>query len=213
MIKKKHLEMILDSLKRHPNPKVDLEQYTIDGKLASDILFFAMNDFYNNVVIDLGCGTGRLAIGSKILGAKRVIGVDIDKESIKIAEENAKNLNVDVDFYCMDIRDLNKEFLKNVLNDDYNLKKVVIQNPPFGAQKKYADRIFLDKALEIADVIYSIHNYSTKDFVMNYVKDKGGEITHIYEAYFRIPAIYEFHKKKVVNIPVVVFRIENKNKI
>ncbi|WP_456473146.1 METTL5 family protein [Methanocaldococcus sp.] len=213
MIKKKHLEMILDSLKRHPNPKVDLEQYTIDGKLASDILFFAMNDFYNNVVIDLGCGTGRLAIGSKILGAKRVIGVDIDKESIKIAEENAKNLNVDVDFYCMDIRDLNKEVLKNVLNDDYNLKKVVIQNPPFGAQKKYADRIFLDKALEIGDVIYTIHNYPTKDFVMNYVKDKGGEITHIYEAYFRIPAIYEFHKKKVVNIPVVVFRIENKNKI
>ncbi|WP_456375211.1 METTL5 family protein [Methanocaldococcus sp.] len=210
MIKKKHLEMILDSLKRHPNPKVDLEQYTIDGKLASDILFFAMNDFYNNVVIDLGCGTGRLAIGSKILGAKRVIGVDIDKESIKIAEENAKNLNVDVDFYCMDIRDLNKKFLKNVLNDDYNLKKVVIQNPPFGAQKKYADRIFLDKALEIGDVIYTIHNYPTKDFVMNYVKDKGGEITHIYEAYFRIPAIYEFHKKKVVNIPVVVFRIENK---
>ncbi|CAB3288158.1 Ribosomal L11 methyltransferase [Methanocaldococcus lauensis] len=210
MIKKKHLEMILDSLKRHPNPKVDLEQYTIDGKLASDILFFAMNDFYNNVVIDLGCGTGRLAIGSKILGAKRVIGVDIDKESIKIAEENAKNLNVDVDFYCMDIRDLNKEVLKNVLNDDYNLKKVVIQNPPFGAQKKYADRIFLDKALEIGDVIYTIHNYPTKDFVINYVKDKGGEITHIYEAYFRIPAIYEFHKKKVVNIPVVVFRIENK---
>ncbi|MCQ6254003.1 METTL5 family protein [Methanocaldococcus sp.] len=213
MIKKKHLEMILDSLKRHPNPKVDLEQYTIDGKLASDILFFAVNDFYNNVVIDLGCGTGRLAIGSKILGAKRVIGVDIDKESIKIAEENAKNLNVDVDFYCMDIRDLNKEVLKNVLNDDYNLKKVVIQNPPFGAQKKYADRIFLDKALEIGDVIYTIHNYPTKDFVINYVKDKGGEITHIYEAYFRIPAIYEFHKKKVVNIPVVVFRIENKNKI
>ncbi|WP_456371799.1 METTL5 family protein [Methanocaldococcus sp.] len=213
MIKKKHLEMILDSLKRHPNPKVDLEQYTIDGKLASDILFFAVNDFYNNVVIDLGCGTGRLAIGSKILGAKRVIGVDIDKESIKIAEENAKNLNVDVDFYCMDIRDLNKEVLKNVLNDDYNLKKVVIQNPPFGAQKKYADRIFLDKALEIGDVIYTIHNYPTKDFVMNYVKDKGGEITHIYEAYFRIPATYEFHKKKVVNIPVVVFRIENKNKI
>lgn len=39
MIKKKHLEMMLDSLKRHPNPKADLEQYTIDGKLAADILF------------------------------------------------------------------------------------------------------------------------------------------------------------------------------
>ena len=207
MIKKKHLEMILDSLKRHPSPKADLEQYTIDGKLASDILFFAVNDFYNNVVIDLGCGTGRLAIGSKLLGAKRAIGIDIDRESIEAAKENAKIANVEVDFYCMDIRDVDEEFLNRVLNEDRDLKRIVIQNPPFGAQKKHADRIFLDKALEIGDVIYTIHNYPTKDFVMKYVEDKGGKITHIYEASFRIPAIYEFHKKKVVDIPVVVFRI------
>ena len=210
MIKRKHLEMILDSLKRHPNPKVDLEQYTIDGKLASDILFFAVNDFYGNVVIDLGCGTGRLAIGSKLLGAKRVIGIDIDRESIETAKENAKIANAEVEFYCMDIRDVDNEFLNRVLNEDRDLKKIVIQNPPFGAQKKHADRVFLDKALEIGDVVYTIHNYPTKDFVMKYVKDKGGKITHIYEASFRIPAIYEFHKKKVVNIPVVVFRIESR---
>ena len=210
MIKRKHLEMILDSLKRHPNPKVELEQYTIDGKLASDILFFAVNDFYGNVVIDLGCGTGRLAIGSKLLGAKRVIGTDIDRESIETAKENAKISNAKVDFYCMDIRDVDEEFLNRVLGEDKDLKRVVIQNPPFGAQKKHADRIFLDKALEIGDVIYTIHNYPTKDFVMKYVEDKGGKITHIYEASFRIPAIYEFHKKKVVDIPVVVFRIESR---
>ena len=208
MIKRKHLEMILDSLKRHPNPKVELEQYTIDGKLASDILFFAVNDFYGNVVIDLGCGTGRLAIGSKILGAKRAIGIDIDRESIEAAKENAKIANVEVDFYCMDIRDVDEEFLNRVLNEDRDLKRIVIQNPPFGAQKKHADRIFLDKALEIGDVIYTIHNYPTKDFVMKYVEDKGGKITHIYEASFRIPAIYEFHKKRAVDVPVVVFRIE-----
>jgi len=208
MIKKKCLEMILDSLKRHPNPKVELEQYTIDGKLASDILFFAVNDFYGNVVIDLGCGTGRLAIGSKLLGAKRAIGIDIDKESIETAKENAKISNAKVDFYCMDIRDVDEEFLNRVLGEDSVLKRVVIQNPPFGAQRKHADRVFLDKALEIGDVIYTIHNYPTKDFVMKYIEDKGGRITHIYETFFRIPAIYEFHKKKVVNIPVVVFRIE-----
>jgi putative methylase len=169
-----------------------------------------VNDFYGNVVIDLGCGTGRLAIGSKLLGAKRVIGIDIDRESIETAKENAKIANAEVEFYCMDIRDVDNEFLNRVLNEDRDLKRIVIQNPPFGAQKKHADRVFLDKALEIGDVVYTIHNYPTKDFVMKYVKDKGGKITHIYEASFRIPAIYEFHKKKVVNIPVVVFRIESR---
>ncbi|ACX72526.1 methyltransferase small [Methanocaldococcus vulcanius M7] len=212
MLKRKHLEMILDSLKRHPNPKIELEQYTIDGKLAGDILYFAINDFYGNVVIDLGCGTGKLAIGSKLLGAKRAIGIDIDKESIKVAKENAKKVNADVEFYCKDIREIDRQFINEKLKEDKYLKKIIIQNPPFGAQKKQADRIFVDKALEIGDVVYTIHNKPTKNFIKNYIESKGGEITHEYEASFKIPATYSFHKKKVVNIPVIIFRIENKSK-
>ncbi|WP_423793096.1 METTL5 family protein [Methanocaldococcus indicus] len=210
-IKMKHLKMIIDKIPKHPNPKAFLEQYTIDGELASNILYFARNDFKDNVVIDLGCGTGRLGIGAKILGAKRVLGFDIDKECVDLAKKVVRELDLDnIEFYCKDIREIDREYINNLLGEDKNLKKVVIQNPPFGAQKRNADRIFLDKALEIGDVIYTIHNYPTKDFVKRYIEEKGGNVTHIAEAKFRIPAIYEFHKKKVLDIPVVIFRVEKK---
>ncbi len=209
MIKKKHLKMILDSIPKHPKPKIELEQYTIDGDLAAEILFFAQKDFLNNVVIDFGCGTGRLGIGAKLLGAKKVLGFDIDEECIKIANEYAKKLNLDnIKFYCEDIKNINKDIIYNLLDEDKNLKKIIIQNPPFGAQKKGADRLFIDKALEVGDIIYTIHNYPTKDFVINYIKDKGGKITHICETFFKIPASYEFHKKKLVKVPIIILRVE-----
>ncbi|EHP87087.1 METTL5 family protein [Methanotorris formicicus] len=203
-MKKKHLEIILDQLKPHPKPKASLEQYTIEGRLASEILFFAKDDIEGSAVVDLGCGTGILAIGAKLLNAKKVIGIDIDEESIGVAKENAKKVNVNVDFYCMDVADVDANFIKEICGD---LKIVVIQNPPFGSQKRHADRIFLDKALEIGDVVYSIHNAGTKDFVVKYVNEKGGIITHIFQGSFKIPHIYEFHKKEVIYIPVNIFRI------
>ena len=51
-MKKRHLEIILDSLKPHPKPKPHLEQYTIEGKLASEILFFAKEDILNQISIN-----------------------------------------------------------------------------------------------------------------------------------------------------------------
>ncbi len=40
-------------------------------------------------VLDLGCGSGILAITALVLGAKRALGVDIDPKSIDVAYENA----------------------------------------------------------------------------------------------------------------------------
>lgn len=220
-MKKKYLEIILDNLDPHPNPKPHLEQYTIGGKLASELLFFARGDIRDNFVVDLGCGTGRLSIGAKLLGARKVLGVDIDRESVECARENlrklekipvVKNLGVDLEeilksvfFINMDVKDIDSEYIKKYLDDE--MEVVVIQNPPFGCQRRHADRIFLDKALEIGDVVYTIHNSSTRDFVINYVEGKGRNITHIFESRFRIPRIYSFHSKRCVEIPVDIYRI------
>ncbi|MBR5279445.1 MAG: 50S ribosomal protein L11 methyltransferase [Clostridia bacterium] len=40
-------------------------------------------------VLDVGTGSGILAIGALLLGAKEAVGIDIDKLSVKIAGENA----------------------------------------------------------------------------------------------------------------------------
>ena len=41
-------------------------------------------------VLDIGCGSGILAIASVLLGAKKAVGVDIDSQSVKTAKENAE---------------------------------------------------------------------------------------------------------------------------
>ena len=41
-------------------------------------------------VIDVGCGSGILAIGARLLGAGKIVGVDTDQKSIEITYRNAK---------------------------------------------------------------------------------------------------------------------------
>ncbi len=41
-------------------------------------------------MLDIGCGSGILAIASVLLGAKKAVGVDIDAQSVKTAKENSE---------------------------------------------------------------------------------------------------------------------------
>ena len=43
-----------------------------------------------DTVLDVGCGSGILAIASLLLGAKSAVGVDIDKTAVRTAAENAE---------------------------------------------------------------------------------------------------------------------------
>ena len=106
----------------------------------------------------MGFGTGILSIVSLLLGAKKVTAVDIDEDSLAIARLNSENLNIE--YVCCDISDFN-------CSDSCD---VVIQNPPFGSQKKSergADLKFIDKARECSPgVIYSFHMASTEKFML-----------------------------------------------
>lgn len=44
----------------------------------------------NKYVVDIGCGSGILALAAHAMGAKRVIGVDIDADAINHAYQNAE---------------------------------------------------------------------------------------------------------------------------
>ena len=45
-------------------------------------------------MLDIGCGSGILALASILLGAESAIGVDIDAQSVKTAKENAEINNI-----------------------------------------------------------------------------------------------------------------------
>lgn len=196
--KKKHLEMAIQKVPKHPNPKVDLEQYSTPATIAADLLWnaYSLGDIADKKVMDLGCGTGIFAIASKLLGAASAIGVDIDKDSIDLASSYCG----DVDFICSDICDLENDFDVDT----------IFQNPPFGSQKnakKGADLKFISKAIELSPkVLYSFHMASTEEFLISYFEKNDLEITHIFRYNFPIPKIYEFHTRESANIEVIVIR-------
>jgi ribosomal protein L11 methyltransferase len=48
----------------------------------------------DKTVVDFGCGSGILAVAALKLGAKNVIGIDIDPQALLASEQNAKNNEV-----------------------------------------------------------------------------------------------------------------------
>lgn len=65
----------------------------------------------NDIVLDIGCGSGILGITSAMLGASKVIGVDFDSVSISVAKNNVdkNNLNDKVEILCGDLMDVVNE--------------------------------------------------------------------------------------------------------
>jgi putative methylase len=201
--KKRQLEMALQGIPPHKSPKIDLEQYSTPSIIAADVLWNAssIGDLDDMKVVDLGCGTGIFTIGSSMMGARESVGVDIDCEAVSIAEAQALKMGMQdkTRFVTSDIRDFTES------------ADTVIQNPPFGAQKanrKEADRLFIVKALEIAPVVYSFHIHETEEFITNFFEKEGANISHVFHYTFPIPRTYDFHRKDMVNVKVVLLRAE-----
>jgi len=204
---KKQLEIVLSQLKENPKPKVELEQYTIPGELAAQIINIARvsGDIKDKIILDLGCGTGRLTIGSVLMGAKKATGVDLDKKVINVARKNVKiveemtnkKIHDKIKFVCQDVLNLKQK------------ANTVIQNPPFGIQKLHADRIFLKKALECGEKIYSLHRHyeKSREFLTKLIEKNGGKVETIIKFKFRIPYMFKFHKKPYVKYEVDLFII------
>jgi len=193
---KKELAIILESLEGFEKPQLRLEQYTTPPSLAAEMIVNAklMNDL--DTVIDLGCGTGILAIAASLAGAKS-IGFDIDVDALRIARKNAKRAGVYVEFVASRI-------------ETVCLKKRVttIMNPPFGIQKRHADRIFLIKAMEISNVIHTVHSAGSEGFIKKICIENKFEVTHVWRYSIPLRKSYEFHEKDFKYIPVEVFRLK-----
>ncbi len=193
---KKELELLLEQLEDLKHPSVVEEQYSTPPPLAAELLTIAYlhGDIANRVVYDLGSGNGILAIGAKLLGAKRAVGIERDSHAVEVARRNSQKLDVAVEFIICDVR---------AVHDKCD---TVVMNPPFGAQRasRHADRVFLKKALEIAHVVYSIHNAGSEQFLRQFVQP--ATVTR-FPASFKLKRRFWFHKKDKINMPVDMYRI------
>ncbi|MDI6860006.1 MAG: METTL5 family protein [Methanocellales archaeon] len=203
-MKKKQLEMILENVRGFSAPDVRKEQYVTPAPIAAELLHFAyMQGDLSGTVFDLGCGTGTLAIGAKLLGAEKVIGVDVDMRALHIARANAERLGVDIEFICCDVKDF------TVCRCREGVSPSVIMNPPFGAQIKGSDRPFLRKALEIGEVVYSLHNVGSGNFISKFIHPHA-IITHQIAIDFPIKRTFKFHKKDIEIVNVELYRLERR---
>jgi putative methylase len=198
-MKKKELERALQRVTPHTRPRPDLEQYSTPATIAADMLYTAhtFGDIEGREVVDLGCGSGILSIGAALLGAERVTGIDVDPQAIDDARRNVEEAGVKVELLNTDIRDAD-------LRAD-----TVIMNPPFGAQRRNADRPFLETALRIAPRAYSLHNARTLGFLVGMIGAMDATIFFHKSYKFEIPHLFEFHDRKKKDIEVVLLCISS----
>ena len=197
-MKKRDLEISLQRLLPLDEPEASLEQYATPSSIATDILFTAYinGDVHGKKVLDLGCGNGIFALGAWLLGAEEVQAIDISEKALDIAMKNADSLGAEVNFGNMDVKDFQGRF------------DTVIMNPPFGSQKKGADRPFLDAAMRSADTIYSLHMAETLPFLDKYASSQGRHLSFHKEYKYDIPHLFKFHRKmkESINIVMIIIR-------
>jgi len=221
IIRKLDLALFLSKIAPQLSPQAHLEQYTISEAIASTMLYiaaYANNDIIGKTVLDLGCGTGRLALGASYLGAKNVVGVDVARLAIKTAVENSlkNSLAENVQWIIGDVSAIVGRF------------DTVLQNPPFGVQTREADRAFLAKALEVGNSVYSLHNHPQTDkqlikqlkassgflqispspFLERFVAQHNGVVKAVYAMLMTIPRMFDFHTKLKHDFVVDLYVIE-----
>ena len=205
LVRKLDLEKAISEIRPHPSPKAYLEQYTIPPEVAAEILYIAAyihDDIIDKTVIDLGCGTGRLAIGAALLGAKETIGVDIDKSAVRLAQKNAEKMGVEEKTLWITAE---IEAIRGSFN-------TVLQNPPFGVQRRRADRKFIKQSLELGDKIYSLHKGGerNREFIKKFIEKRGSRVVGIFPMEMTIPWLFEFHRERRHKVDVDLWVIEGK---
>ena len=207
------LARVLSGLKGFDEAKVRLEQYITDGETAADILWnmYILGDIDGKVIVDLGAGTGILGIGAGLLGAKKVILVDMDKNALNIVKENISKLKSEgYDSIC-DMEIVERDIESRVGKEGGEGKKVikgdiVVENPPFGTKVRHADIMFLEKALEIASVVYSLHKSESKGFLERFADKRNAKMTHAWKYELPLKAAFGFHTRRIHRISVSCFR-------
>jgi len=207
MTSRRALERRLEDVRPFEEPTAALEQYPTPADVAAHLLHLAdiQNDL-DRTVLDLGAGTGVLALGAACRRPPRVLALDCDPDAVRVARENERRLDppTGVEWIRGDV---------TTLPIRRSEETTVVANPPFGAQDgaRGADRPFLTAAADLAAVSYTFHNAGSREFVEAFAADRGGDVTHAFAVAFDVDRQFQFHDADRRTLDVEAFRIEWSN--
>ena len=107
------------------NENVLIPRFETEELIEKSIKY--INDFFKNKVdiVDIGTGSGCIAISLKKNLVCNMDAVDISNKALEVAKANAKKLEADINFYKGDLlKPLNKKY------------DVIISNPPYIAKNE-----------------------------------------------------------------------------
>lgn len=231
-MKVKELELALSYVKPFAKPKLELEQYATDSHVATRLLYTAhtvYDDIENKMVLDLGCGCGMLSIAAIMLGARHVVGVELDSDALVQCRANMEFMDIEegpMDEFVdegdgrsdgVDLETKIELINTNVLDlEELKLRlagktfDTAILNPPFGTKDNAGvDMAFLETALTLASCVYSLHKSSTRDFITKKAKEcwQVREVKVLARIKFEIKHQFHFHRKESVMVDVDLIRL------
>ncbi len=156
-------------------------------ELVLNTINFIKEYFHKEIkVLDIGTGSGAIAISVKKEVSGEVYATDISKEALEVAKENAKRNNVNINFINTNIYDGIKEKFD-----------VVISNPPYIRYDEEIDEIVKNNEPHIAlyadnnglyfyeEILKNIKNILNDKYLIAFEigKDQGEAINELKEKY------------------------------
>lgn len=153
------------------------------------ILGMFLDELHGKTVLDIGTGSGALLLYAKYHGAGKLIGIDIQKEALKLAKENISKYSDNYELINSRIQDL-----------DIEPVDVVICNPPFfevGNMRKSDNwnKAMFEETLSL-DEIFIAYRKFMKDNGEAYILYPAERYPELYEAILR-------HKMKIMRMQFV----------
>ena len=202
-MKREELVRRIQSVPLPPHPVAPLEQVGTPAEAAADLLTALDRHvgLRGRAVLDLGCGTGRLSVGAALLGADPVTGVDADAGLIPVARAAARSLGAKVDFRVSDVGSWDRAV------------DVVVMNPPFGAQRRHADRPFWERAFSLArHSVGAFSSSASRTFIARVALDRGAHVVEVEPVPWDLPRTFPHHRAAKVRLAVDRWVIDTSTK-
>lgn len=192
---------MLERVPPFPEARADLEQVLTPAEAAATLLEVAQrwDGLAGRSVVDLGCGTGRLAIGAAVLGAAPVVGTDVDAAAIAAARSAARAARVEVTFRLGRVEDARTP------------AELVVMNPPFGAQRRHADRPFWEAAFRLARrSVYAFSLAASRTFIARQAVVQGAQVLEVVPVRWVLGRTFPHHRRHGVDLDVDLWALRTK---